>query len=200
VRLQPCAREHRGGRGPVFGAARWRAAVRAATEEIAAATASNGAGPAARHRGGFCKPGRCFARPALAQPFPPAAAAVAPPPRPRRHHVTPQTRATAAQVVDFCKQQGVGLVMVGPEAPLVAGLVDALDAAGVRAFGPSAAAAQLEGSKKFMKVGGPRGRAAWLTVEFKVESRFTQGKQKQAPQPGGSGSTQPQQAVAAAAC
>ena len=50
--------------------------------------------------------------------------------------------------------------MVGPEAPLVAGLADALSAAGVRAFGPSAAAAQLEGSKKFMKVG------AWaLSVE-----------------------------------
>lgn len=44
--------------------------------------------------------------------------------------------------------------MVGPEAPLVAGLVDDLAAAGVRAFGPSAAAAQLEGSKKFMKVRG----------------------------------------------
>lgn len=54
-------------------------------------------------------------------------------------------------VVDFCKAKGIDLVMVGPEAPLVAGLVDALDAAGVRAFGPSAAAAQLEGSKKFMK-------------------------------------------------
>lgn len=56
------------------------------------------------------------------------------------------------QVVDFCRASGVGLVVVGPEAPLVAGLVDDLAAAGVRAFGPSAAAAQLEGSKKFMKV------------------------------------------------
>jgi hypothetical protein len=58
------------------------------------------------------------------------------------------------QVVDFCKERGIDLVVVGPEAPLVAGLADALGAAGVRAFGPSAAAAQLEGSKKFMKVGG----------------------------------------------
>jgi hypothetical protein len=58
------------------------------------------------------------------------------------------------QVVDFCKREGIGLVMVGPEAPLVAGLVDDLAAEGVRAFGPSAAAAQLEGSKKFMKVRG----------------------------------------------
>lgn len=41
--------------------------------------------------------------------------------------------------------------MVGPEVPLVAGLTDALAAAGVRAFGPSAKAAQLEGSKAFMK-------------------------------------------------
>jgi len=62
------------------------------------------------------------------------------------------TPTSSNQVVDFCKAKGIDLVMVGPEAPLVAGLVDALDAAGVRAFGPSAAAAQLEGSKKFMKV------------------------------------------------
>ena len=43
------------------------------------------------------------------------------------------------------------MVVVGPEAPLVAGLVDALRAAGVKVFGPSAAAARLEGSKAFMK-------------------------------------------------
>ena len=41
--------------------------------------------------------------------------------------------------------------MVGPEAPLVAGLVDDLEAAGIKAFGPSKAAAQLEGSKAFTK-------------------------------------------------
>ena len=46
---------------------------------------------------------------------------------------------------------GVDLVVVGPEAPLVAGLADALGAAGVRCFGPSAAAARLEGSKAFAK-------------------------------------------------
>jgi phosphoribosylamine--glycine ligase len=45
----------------------------------------------------------------------------------------------------------VDLVVVGPEAPLVAGLADALDEAGVRCFGPSAAAARLEGSKSFCK-------------------------------------------------
>ncbi len=56
------------------------------------------------------------------------------------------------QVVDFCKANDVGLVLVGPEAPLVAGLSDDLAAAGIRAFGPSAKAAMLEGSKAFMKV------------------------------------------------
>ncbi|MEO1065403.1 MAG: phosphoribosylamine--glycine ligase, partial [Actinomycetota bacterium] len=50
-------------------------------------------------------------------------------------------------VTGFCVGQGVDLVVVGPEAPLVAGLVDDLTAAGVPAFGPSAHAAQLEGSK-----------------------------------------------------
>ena len=54
-------------------------------------------------------------------------------------------------VIDFCRQEGVGLVVVGPEQPLVDGLVDALRAAGIRAFGPSAAAARLEGSKGFTK-------------------------------------------------
>jgi phosphoribosylamine---glycine ligase len=54
-------------------------------------------------------------------------------------------------LVKFCKENEIGLVVVGPEAPLVAGLVDDLQAAGIRAFGPSAAAAQLEGSKVFCK-------------------------------------------------
>ena len=45
-------------------------------------------------------------------------------------------------------------MVVGPEAPLVAGLVDRLTAAGVGVFGPTAGAARLEGSKSFMKVGG----------------------------------------------
>ncbi|WP_306119646.1 MULTISPECIES: phosphoribosylamine--glycine ligase [unclassified Roseitalea] len=54
-------------------------------------------------------------------------------------------------VVDFCRIQGVGLVVIGPEAPLVAGLADDLRAAGIAAFGPSAAAARLEGSKGFTK-------------------------------------------------
>ncbi|XP_002963676.2 phosphoribosylamine--glycine ligase [Selaginella moellendorffii] len=54
-------------------------------------------------------------------------------------------------VISFCKRWEVGLVVVGPEAPLVAGLVDDLVEAGIPAFGPSASAAALEGSKSFMK-------------------------------------------------
>ena len=54
-------------------------------------------------------------------------------------------------VIGFSRAQDIGLVVVGPEAPLVAGLADALDTAGIKAFGPSAAAAQLEGSKGFTK-------------------------------------------------
>lgn len=54
-------------------------------------------------------------------------------------------------VIAFCKEKSISLVVVGPEAPLVAGLTDALRANGIAAFGPSAAAAQLEGSKGFTK-------------------------------------------------
>jgi phosphoribosylamine--glycine ligase len=54
-------------------------------------------------------------------------------------------------VIRFCKDHAIDLVIVGPEAPLVAGLVDDLTTAGIKAFGPSQAAAQLEGSKGFTK-------------------------------------------------
>lgn len=54
-------------------------------------------------------------------------------------------------VTDFCAIEAVDLVVVGPEAPLVAGLVDDLEGSGTAAFGPSQAAAQLEGSKAFTK-------------------------------------------------
>jgi phosphoribosylamine--glycine ligase len=57
----------------------------------------------------------------------------------------------AAAVVELAQRNGVGLVVVGPEAPLVAGVADALRAAGIPVFGPNAAAAQLEGSKGFTK-------------------------------------------------
>lgn len=54
-------------------------------------------------------------------------------------------------LADLAEREGVGLVVVGPEVPLVEGLVDELAARGIKAFGPSKAAAQLEGSKIFCK-------------------------------------------------
>ncbi|HEV3186324.1 MAG TPA: phosphoribosylamine--glycine ligase, partial [Xanthobacteraceae bacterium] len=56
-----------------------------------------------------------------------------------------------AAVIAFAKARAVDFVVVGPEAPLVAGIVDDLEAAGVKTFGPSKAAARLEGSKGFTK-------------------------------------------------
>ena len=56
-----------------------------------------------------------------------------------------------AAVAAFCRDRGIDLVVVGPEAPLCAGIVDDLESAGIKAFGPSRAAAQLEGSKGFTK-------------------------------------------------
>ncbi|HTN09445.1 MAG TPA: phosphoribosylamine--glycine ligase [Acetobacteraceae bacterium] len=55
------------------------------------------------------------------------------------------------RLVAFAVEHEVDLVVPGPEAPLVAGIVDAMQAAGLKCFGPSAAAAQLEGSKSFTK-------------------------------------------------
>ena len=54
-------------------------------------------------------------------------------------------------ILRLVRDERIEFVVVGPEAPLVAGLVDRLDAAGVKAFGPTAAAARLEGSKAFAK-------------------------------------------------
>jgi phosphoribosylamine--glycine ligase len=59
--------------------------------------------------------------------------------------------ANHASVTAFCKALAIEFVVVGPEAPLVAGLVDDLEAAGIKTFGPSKAAARLEGSKGFTK-------------------------------------------------
>jgi len=56
-----------------------------------------------------------------------------------------------AAVIAFARKNRIDLVVVGPEAPLCAGIVDDLEAAGIKAFGPSKAAAQLEGSKGFTK-------------------------------------------------
>src|SRR6476646_3835550 len=54
-------------------------------------------------------------------------------------------------VIAFCKEKKIGLVVVGPEVPLCAGIVDDLEAAGIKAFGPTKWAARLEGSKGFTK-------------------------------------------------
>lgn len=69
-------------------------------------------------------------------------------------------------VVNFCTRHNIDLVVVGPEAPLVDGIADTLRAAGVAVFGPSRAAARLEGSKGFTKTicaeyGIPTARYAW---------------------------------------
>jgi phosphoribosylamine---glycine ligase len=56
-----------------------------------------------------------------------------------------------AAVIAFCRANKVDFVVVGPEAPLVAGIVDDLEAAGIKTFGPTKAAARLEGSKGFTK-------------------------------------------------
>ncbi|MGH6932341.1 MAG: phosphoribosylamine--glycine ligase, partial [Dongiaceae bacterium] len=56
-----------------------------------------------------------------------------------------------AGIVEFAKRERIDFVVVGPERPLVLGLVDLLAEAGIKAFGPSARAAALEGSKAFMK-------------------------------------------------
>ena len=78
-----------------------------------------------------------------------------------------------AAIVAFCRASAIDLVVVGPEAPLVAGVADDLAAAGVACFGPTRAAARLEGSKGFAKdfcrefgvpsalttIGAPRSRA-----------------------------------------
>ena len=71
-------------------------------------------------------------------------------------------------VIDFCKRNAVDLVVVGPETPLAAGIVDDLAAAGIKAFGPQKQAARLEGSKGFTKA---------LCTEFNIPTgaygRFT---------------------------
>jgi phosphoribosylamine--glycine ligase len=79
----------------------------------------------------------------------------------------------AAAVVSLAHERGIDLIVIGPEAPLVAGVADAVRAAGIAAFGPSAAAAQLEGSKGFTKdlcarAGIPT--AAYIRVETEADA------------------------------
>src|SRR5881227_2468007 len=69
----------------------------------------------------------------------------------REAEIVPLDVADHAAVIAFCRAQKVGLVVVGPEGPLCAGIVDDLTAAGIKAFGPSKAAARLEGSKGFTR-------------------------------------------------
>src|SRR5690242_4690045 len=54
-------------------------------------------------------------------------------------------------LVSFCRSETIDFVVVGPETPLVLGLVDAMEAEGIAAFGPSAAASAIEASKTFAK-------------------------------------------------
>ncbi|MDD2801655.1 MAG: phosphoribosylamine--glycine ligase family protein, partial [Methylococcales bacterium] len=56
-----------------------------------------------------------------------------------------------AGLLAFAQQQAIDLTIIGPEIPLVLGVVDSFQAAGLKCFGPSAKAAQLEGSKSFCK-------------------------------------------------
>jgi phosphoribosylamine---glycine ligase len=86
----------------------------------------------------------------------------------------PVAATDAAGLVALARAEGIGLVVIGPEAPLVAGVSDALKAAGVPVFGPSRAAAQLEASKAFAKLimdeaGVPT--AAWRGFDSLDEAR-----------------------------
>ncbi len=87
-------------------------------------------------------------RPAVSRRSSARRATPAPPRWPRRAPWTPPTRRRS---VALAREVAADLVVVGPEVPLVAGVADALRAAGIACFGPSAAAAQIEGSKSFAK-------------------------------------------------
>ena len=78
-------------------------------------------------------------------------------------------------VASFAKEHGIGLVVIGPEAPLVAGVGDAVRAAGIACFGPSGEAAQMEGSKLFAKqvmerAGVPTARYRSFTEQAPAEA------------------------------
>lgn len=80
-----------------------------------------------------------------------------------------------AAVLNLCRAQNVDLVVIGPEQPLVAGLADALRAAGIAVFGPSASAARLEGSKSFAKEFMQRHRIP--TAKFETFSDLTKARE-----------------------
>jgi len=77
-------------------------------------------------------------------------------------------------LVDFAKAKGVGLVIVGPEDPLSLGVVDAMEAAGIKAFGPSGPAAQLEADKAFAK--NIMRSSAVSTAEARIFDHFSDAK------------------------
>ncbi|MBN2583377.1 MAG: phosphoribosylamine--glycine ligase [Planctomycetes bacterium] len=74
-------------------------------------------------------------------------------------------------LLDFARREKIDLTVVGPERPLVAGIVDTFQAAGLRVFGPNAAAAQLEGSKSFCKQ--LLRHHAVPTAEYRIFKRVT---------------------------
>jgi len=78
------------------------------------------------------------------------------------------------KLLDFARQNDVGLVVVGPEDPLAAGVVDAFEAAGIKAFGPSADAAQLEADKAFAKQ--LMRSTSISTAEGRIFDRFSDAK------------------------
>jgi phosphoribosylamine--glycine ligase len=82
--------------------------------------------------------------------------------------------ADKAKLIDFAKQKSVALAIIGPEDPLADGLVDAFEAAGIKAFGPSAAAAQLEADKAFAKQ--LMRSCAISTAEGRIFDRFSDAK------------------------
>jgi len=78
------------------------------------------------------------------------------------------------KLVDFAKQKSVGLVIVGPEDPLAAGIVDLCEKAGIKAFGPNAEAAKLEADKAFAKK--LMRSSAISTAEERIFDRFDEAK------------------------
>ena len=78
------------------------------------------------------------------------------------------------KLVDFARENDIGLVVVGPEDPLAAGVVDAFEAADIKAFGPSAAAAKLEADKVFAKQ--LMRSSAISAAEGRTFERFTDAK------------------------
>jgi len=79
-----------------------------------------------------------------------------------------------ASVVAFCKENDISLVLVGPEIPLVDGLADSLTVGGIKCFGPSKKAAQIEGSKAFSK--DLMQKYNIPTAEFKTFTKYEDAK------------------------